>query len=200
MNFRSPSLLATKPAKCKICRAEFIKTRPVQKVCGAVCAGKFAVSTRLKNERKEAKRQAYLDRQKLQSLKSIPELKAKAQAAFNKFIRLRDADLPCICCGRTSKTNPLTGGLWDCGHYLSRGSADHLRFNEDNAHKQLKYCNQYGAGNAVYYRLGLIERIGLDRVEALESNHQVIKWNREMLIEIEAKYKLKAKELQRGAI
>lgn len=81
------------------------------------------------------------------------------------------------------------------GHYRSTGSASHLRFNEDNVHRQLVYCNRYGAGRAVDYRLGLINRIGLQRVEALEADNQPHKWTREELIAIKEKYKQKLKEL-----
>src|SRR3546814_4920656 len=73
----------------------------------------------------------------------------KAQIAFNKFIRLRDARKPCICCGKPLTDGALTGGGYDAGHYRSTGSAPHLRFIEDNCHAQRKQCNQWGAGRAV---------------------------------------------------
>ena len=51
------------------------------------------------------------------------------------------------------------------------GSAAHLRFDERNAHAQRKVCNRWGAGRAVDYRIGLVARIGLAAVEALESDN-----------------------------
>jgi hypothetical protein len=84
----------------------------------------------------------------------------------------------------------------------SRGLGDvykrqpHLRYNEDNAHGQRKQCNRWGAGRAVDYRIGLIKRIGLERVEALESNNEVVKYTIEDLKEITKKYKAKLKEVQ----
>jgi hypothetical protein len=129
------------------------------------------------------------------ALKTIPDLTKEAQAAFNQFVRLRDAQKPCICCGRPLGEGDV-GGAYDCGHYRSVGSAPHLRFNEANAHAQRKQCNRYGAGRAVDYRVGLIQRIGLVAVEALENENRVHKWQREELIEIRDKYRRLTKELR----
>ena len=116
----------------------------------------------------------------------------EAQAAFNAYIRLRDIGQPCICCGRTANDRDLiTGSRWDAGHYRSTGSASHLRFNEDNVHRQLVVCNRHGAGRAVDYRIGLIARIGMDRVEALETDNTQHKWTHGELIQILATYKAK---------
>lgn len=199
---RTPFRAATKkPVKCKICRTEYVRKLPGQKVCGERCALALAVSVREKEARIEAKRQAAADRantsSRKEAAKTIPKLIAEAQIVFNKFIRTRDAGLPCICCDRFPKSETLTGGAWDAGHYRSRGSAGHLRFNEDNCHSQLKQCNRRGAGRAVDYRIGLIKRIGLDRVEALESSNAIHKWTATELRQIKATYKQKLKELQK---
>lgn len=189
-----------KPVKCKVCRDPFTRTLPNQKVCGADCALAFAVSVKAKQERIESKRLAAIDRANTRtrkdSLKSIHEWIADAQKAFNAYIRARDAHLSCICCDGLPKTNAITGGAWDAGHYRSRGSAGHLRFNADNCHKQLKQCNRYDAGNVVGYRIGLINRIGLARVEALENDNKPHKWTIEELKEIKARYMSKLKELK----
>ena len=185
----------TKPRKCKFCPCTFVPTRMGQKVCGPMCALTYARSVRAKDEKREAVKERRETRQKLQKLKTIPDLIEEAQRAFNLFIRTRDAQKPCICCGKPLGDGDV-GGRFDCGHYRSRGGAPHLRFNEDNAHGQRKYCNRHGAGRAVDYRIGLIARIGLDRVEALESNNEVHKWTREELIAIKAEYSAKAKALK----
>ena len=93
----------------------------------------------------------------------------------------------------------LSAHGWDCGHYRSTGSASHLRFHEDNAHRQLVICNRYGAGRAVDYRIGLIARIGLERVEALEADNTPHKWTAEELREIKARYKAKLKQMEKTA-
>lgn len=187
-----------KPKMCKVCRNHPI-FKTGAKVCGAECATAFAVSDRAKKERIEAKRIAAIDRintrTRKDALKSIHEWIADAQKAFNAYIRLRDSHLPCICCDGVPKNAGIAGGAWDAGHYRSRGSAGHLRFNEDNCHRQLKQCNRWDSGNAIEYRIGLINRIGIDRVEALESDNKPHKWTIEELKEIKSRYTKKLKEL-----
>lgn len=167
------------------------------------CIESFAENHAAKLERAKAKALKVLKRldredtkTRKEALKRIPDLIKEAQAAFNAFIRARDkqAGYPCISSGR-----PLdwSGNAVDAGHFRSTGAASHLRFNEDNCHAQSKHDNQYKSGNAVEYRIRLIERIGLQRVEALESDNQPKKWERDELIAIKAKYKAKLKELQK---
>lgn len=71
-----------------------------------------------------------------------------------------------------------------------------MRFDENNVHGQCKRCNRYLSGNAVSYRAGLIERIGLVEVERLDSDHTPRKWDKEELRELTALYKQKIKELE----
>ena len=196
---RTPFASKLKPVKCKVCRTTFARQLPGQKVCDAHCAGALAKSVRQKAERIEAKRLAVADRAnttaRKEAIKSIPKLIAEAQVELNKFIRARDAGLPCICCGKFS-AGAVHGGDFDAGHYRSRGSAGHLRFNEDNCHAQLKQCNRYGTGRAVDYRIGLIARIGVERVETLESNNVVHKWTAFEIRQIKAEYRQKLKDLK----
>lgn len=166
------------------------------------CIEGYATATAEKLEREEWKRSREAiraekadTRQRKEALKRIPDYIKEAQIAFNAFIRERDKGLPCICCGQPLGVDSVGGG-YDAGHYRSTGSASHLRFNESNVHAQRKYCNRYGAGRAVDYRIGLIQRIGLERVEALESSNQPHKWTREELKEITQTYRKKLKELQ----
>ena len=181
--------------RCPQCKG---KMEPVQRI-HPDCIEAYAQSQEEKAKRKaekQARMAAKVDREETrkrkEAIKTLPELHKEAQAAFNAFIRARDADKPCICCGLPLSAGDV-GGKFDCGHYRSVGSAPQLRYNEDNAHGQRKQCNRWGAGRAVDYRLGLIERIGLERVEALESQNQPHKWTREELIEIRDTYKRKLK-------
>lgn len=149
-----------------------------------------------KQARMQAKVQRAEDRKKREALKTIPKLISEAQREFNAYIRARDAGKPCICCGRYS-SGESRGGEWDAGHYRSRGAAPHLRFDERNVHAQLKQCNRY-AFDAVAYRAGLIERIGLEAVEALEADHAPRKWTSDDLREIKRVYVEKRKELEKS--
>lgn len=159
------------------------------KVCGPECSIEFVTQEKAKKDRQE--------RQKgLQALKTKRDYIKEAQVAFNAFCRLRDqlAGHPCISSGR-----PLdwSGNAVDAGHYRSVGSAPHLRFDEDNCHAQSKHDNQWKSGNAVDYRLGLIARIGLSRVEALESNNEVRKWTTDELIALRDHYRAKVRQMKK---
>lgn len=133
------------------------------------------------------------------ALKTIPQLIKEAQREFNTYIRERDKDQPCICCGQPLGIGEV-GGAYDCGHYRSTGSAPHLRFDERNAHAQRKFCNRYGAGRAVDYRLGLLARLGEKVVEAIESDNRIHRWTREELIAIRDTYRAKLREMKKETI
>lgn len=123
-----------------------------------------------------------------------------AQASFNAFIRARDNDLPCISCG-LFVTVDMPYGKYDCGHYKTIGGFPELRFEELNANKQCKKCNG-GAGNfskkdtsvSKEYRINLIKKRGLDKVEWLEGPHEPKKYTCAELKEIELMYKQKIKK------
>lgn len=184
-----------KTAKCAVCKGEYMRLRPLMKVCGPSCAITHA---KAQNERKAAKEQAKErkeTREKLKAMETRPKLVKRAQDAFNAFVRARDADKPCISCGCSLAAEKVGGG-YDCGHFRSVGSAPHMRFVEDNAHGQCKRCNKYLSGNHVEYRKGLIARIGLDRVEQIESDQTDRKITREGLIEIARHYRAEARRLK----
>ncbi len=92
--------------------------------------------------------------------KSTAYLKKKAQEVFNKWIRERDKDQPCISCGSWNTAH--------ASHYFSAGKHNHLRFDEDNVHISCVFCNTFEHGNLINYRHELIKRIGIERLEALE--------------------------------
>lgn len=183
-----------KTCKCG-CGQKFTPTRPLQPTtddfeCKLRYAQKHAEKS--KQAREKAERKAIRIRK--EKLKTRRDYIKETQIAFNAYIRERDRDKACICCGRPLQRG-MVGGDFDCGHYRSVGSAPHLRFHENNAHGQLKQCNRWGAGRAVDYRIGLIKRIGLEAVEALEADQEPRHYTIPELIELKAKYKAKLKEL-----
>jgi hypothetical protein len=183
---------------CTQCQTLFEPIRPLQRVCSPMCAMKFGRELTAKRKVK-AKTEKKQTRERRAALKRIPDLIREAQTAFNAFIRERDKDQPCICCGKPLGDGEV-GGRFDCGHYRSVGSAPNLRFDENNAHGQRKFCNRYGAGRAVDYRRGLIVRIGLEAVEQLEFNKMTCKWTRDELIAIRAMYVRRLKDLQNQTV
>lgn len=187
-----------KAKACKVCRAEFQPRLPMATVCSPACALSLAQSKRAKAEKMLQVQERRADAAKREKLKTKGDWTREAQTAFNTFIRARDAGKPCICCGRHS-AGMSTGGDWDAGHYRSRGSAPHLRFDERNVHAQLKQCNRYASGNVVGYRAGLIERIGMAAVEALESDQEPRHYSIDELSGIKAHYTSLARVLKKRA-
>ena len=179
-----------KARPCPVCGKTFAPARLLQSVCSPRCAAK-----KVKQDKADERAKV---RTRREGMKTLPVLLKEAQEAFNEFVRLRDAGKPCICCGLPLSAGDV-GGLFDCGHYRSTGSASHLRFHEDNAHGQRKQCNRWGAGRAVDYRLGLIARIGLERVEALETNNTPHKWAKDEVRAIRDEYRARVNAAKKGA-
>jgi hypothetical protein len=93
--------------------------------------------------------------------KNASDYRNELQVIFNTWIRLRDSDEPCISCGV-----PLWG-KFDAGHFHSVGDYPNLRYHVDNVFGQCVECNRHKRGNIHEYRINLIKRIGIERVEAL---------------------------------
>jgi hypothetical protein len=108
---------------------------------------------------------------------------------FNAFIRLRDANEPCISCQRHH------AGQYHAGHYKPAGVNSALKFNELNVHKQCSACNNNLSGNLTEYRIHLIKKIGLSKVEELDNDKTITRLTCEQLKAIEDEYKLKSKQL-----
>ena len=123
-------------------------------------------------------------KQKKKTVIKISDLKKKVQRVFNKWIRTRDEELPCISCQGIC-------GKWDAGHFHAMGSTGALRYNEDNCHKQGAGCNKFKHGNLLEYRINLIKKIGQERVDWLEEHrNDVKKWQRDELEALLTRYKL----------
>lgn len=188
-----------KPRKCKVrdCCNHFIPRNSMHSVCGPACASKLVRDKREREDTKQRQEQRRKDRETRDRLKTRSEWMKDAQREFNRFIRERDkqAGYPCISSGRQLD---WSGNAVDAGHYRSVGAAPHLRFDERNCHAQSKHDNQYKAGNVVEYRLNLIARIGLEQVEALESDQTPKHYSIEDLKYITRTYRSKWKELEKG--
>lgn len=121
-----------------------------------------------KQQREKAQRKK--DKVRLEQLKTASDYIKEAQIAVNRYIRARDYGKACISCGIPYSNS--YGGKFDAGHYRSRGSASHLRFNVLNIAGQCVTCNRYQSGNVVEFRKGLIEKLGIKRVEQLECDNK----------------------------
>lgn len=189
---------------CPFCRNRYTPSRPIQANCceSFECKSAFIAAHVQKQRQQRAKAERIAQQEsrkviklKLEAIKPRSKLLREAQAAFNAYIRARDkADgHPCISSGRPLDWN--ASNKVDAGHYRSTGSAPHLRFDERNCHAQSKQDNRFLAGNAVDYRIGLVARIGLEAVEALDADQEPRKYSTDDLRAIKAHYVAKRKEL-----
>jgi len=173
--------------KCAHCKQPYTRTHNgIETWCSVDCGYALARAKQAKAYKAEtrAMKKAIADTDRSLWIK-------KAQTSFNAYIRARDAGFPCISCGV-----PDGQGKRNACHYRPAGVNTALRFNEDNVFGGCERCNTYQSGNLVNYRIGLIKRIGIERVELLESNHEIKKWSISELKAIEATYKAKLKALR----
>lgn len=191
---------------CKQCREYkprelYIKSRQTRKgnFCSDDCLLAFALDDR---NQKAAKakiiKEAYGQKRGGKKHKTRKQLdndlrtrKRAAKEACHEYIRYRDRKDPCICCGK-----PLTEGF-QAGHYIESGNNPKVRYDENNIHGQNLNCNYFKGGDSGFYRVNLIEKIGLEEVERLESmKGGTVKRTPQDYKEIEVYYKNKLKELQ----
>lgn len=181
---------ALRKKKCKHCKNWFTPEKPMQTTCSFTCAIAYSSNPKVKTKeinkrKKEAK----------QNDKSY--WTKKAQDEFNKFIRLRDKDLPCVSCDYDWKSNG-TKRQAHASHFQSVGKAKNLRFNEYNVHKSCSICNSHLSGNLSEYEQRLIIKIGKEKVEELKKLAHTSKPNKytlEDLKNIYMAYKEKNKRL-----
>ena len=201
-----------KPArrKCAHCREWFHPAREGQVVCSFECASAIgkkqtakareaAKARAVKRQRESEKEGRQRRRAKRESFKTKAQWDKEAQSAFNRYIRIRDEGKPCVSCGNPliGKSNYLTGSAIDASHYRSRGAASHLKFNVFNVHSACTRCNRQLSGNAVEYRIRLIERIGQERVERLESDNDPRRFDIPYLQRIKSIFTRKARALEK---
>ena len=168
--------------RCKACR----KKLPVDEVMivniNAFCNWECCIAyTKTDAARKVGEKMIRVERvENKDKLKTLRNRLSEAQIAFNAYIRMRDKWKPCVSCG-TPPTQFGRGGSRDASHYLARGSSkggSSRRFDWANVHSSCKKCNRFLSGNLVPYRVELIKRIGLERVEAIENTNKIKKWNK----------------------
>ncbi|NNS07319.1 recombination protein NinG [Erwinia sp. JH02] len=193
-----------KPKKCPICSNEYLPWSSTQKTCNEIpCAMAFAKKQTAEKSAREIRKQEKLQRDDLRErrerLKGIAEWQKEAQAAFNRYIRWRDYYRPCVSCGGAlqHRGNYTTGSAVDASHYRSRGAASHLKFNVFNVHSACTRCNRQLSGNAVEYRIRLIERIGIALVERIESDNTPRKFTIDYLKRVKSIFTRRARHYEK---
>lgn len=120
-------------------------------------------------------------------MKKINEYIKEADKAFSLYIRKKYANaegyVRCFTC-------PATGHWkeFDCGHFISRKHMS-VRWNQNNARPQCKYCNQAKYGMENVFQLRLTREIGIEKVEKLlQKKHETFKLDRQTLIDLKNGY------------
>jgi len=169
--------------RCKNCKEKFEPIRFNHKYClKDECVRAFVAEAREKQWKQTKTRMK-------ENLKTTSDWLKEAQVVFNKYIRERDKNKPCISCG--SKL----GDKFDAGHFWSSGGHKAVTFNEDNVHGQCVACNQWKHGNLINYREGLLKRIGEAKYEQLSQlANQTRRYSAEELKELIKTYKQKIKD------
>ena len=161
------STATIKPKTCKHCGGCFVPARPLQAVCSPMCANRWVRAAKKEEAERTKARKA--------AIKTRQQWLAEVQAVVNKYVRLRDKDLPCCSCERPASWE----GQWHASHFRSVGAASAVRFHLWNIHKGCSICNNHKSGNLEGYRPRIVEKIGADRVEWLLSQNQLVKYTPE---------------------
>jgi len=180
-----------KPKRCRNCGASFAPISSMSKACSVPCAIALTETAKAKQAAKAKREEKKSIRVALEKTKTRGAHLKEAQAAFNAYVRERDYGLPCISCGIPSRE--AFGGAVDCGHYRSTGSAAHHRFNLKNCAAQCVKCNRYLGSNTVEMRKGMIEKFGLEAIEALEVDQSVRKFDIDYLTRLKRIFRKKAR-------
>jgi hypothetical protein len=180
-----------KPKSCKICAIQFIPFTSTAVVCGFRCAEEYAKRSRDRKEASLKRTERVKTKKAIEAIQPKSYWLKKAQTVFNKYIRMRDDNQACISCNRWHT------GQYHAGHFRSVGSAPHLRFNELNCHRQCSVCNNHLSGNQLNYRKGLIDKIGIGAVEALEANQEPKNYTVDDIKQIIETYKAKCKDMEK---
>ena len=177
--------------KCKNCKDKFIPKVFNIKYCDKeLCRSVMIKEALKKSKAKKVKEWNKEKKVRKEALKTLSEYKKELQVIFNKFIRLRDKGLNCISCNKPAKKE-------NAGHYRSVGGNPELRFEELNNNLQCEYCNTYLHGNLIDYRINLIKKIGIDKVEWLEGKHDPKHYTIEQIKGLKVMYRLKIKQLEK---
>lgn len=142
------------------------------------------------NREAKAKEARKVDRQRKLDVKPLSYFRKKAKDSCHLYIRTRDEGMPCPCCGTMQAVQ------WDAAHYRPAGVNSATRFDERNIHRCCQVCNQHKSGNLTPYRMWMVRKYGEEFVQALDNNHEIRRYTRTELEEIEVHYKTKLKELK----
>lgn len=171
--------------KCKSCKEKFTPYNSTQTACNLICALDIVEAAKAKKARKEL-------REGRERLKSVTDYKKEAQTAFNSYIRARDKGKPCISCDKPDNGQHQR----HASHYRSVGACSSLRYNTFNVHTSCATCNSVLSGNLIEYRIRLVKKLGIERVEWLECQNEVTRYDVDYLKRLKKIFNKKTKGLK----
>jgi len=175
---------------CKTCGEKFTPFNSMQKTCAtAKCAVPHGKKLQAKEYKAETKRLK-------DKIKTRSDWLREAQTAFNAYIRARDKGRPCISCDKPDNGNHQR----HASHYRSVGACSALRFNTFNVHASCATCNGTLSGNLLEYRIRLINKLGADRVEWLECQNKLVRYDIEYLAKLKKIFNKRARRLIHRAV
>jgi hypothetical protein len=183
------TLVASPEAVCRACQKPFLRFRTTQSACSPRCA--------LKSVKADKRKEAEETRARRVALKSRAQFAREAQAAVNRYCRLRDLakGQGCYTCG--ARPNQAFGHVYDAGHFRSVGSAPHLRFWTPQIRLCCIPCNRHKGGEMLAFRRALVAEHGAEWVEALEARQEVAKFTVDYLVRIKRIFTKKANRLEK---
>ena len=150
-----------KTKTCKICKSKFEPSRPLQLVCGAVCATQYG-KKHLNKIKIQSDKKKRLERKKLkEGIKSSKDYRNELQRKINALVRAIDEGCKCISCGQVKDT-------FDAGHMKSSGAHRTVTFHLLNIWAQCRACNSYRDSKYQYVD-GLIDLVGQDLFDYITS-------------------------------
>ena len=170
-------LTTTKPPKCRHCKERTEGTR-----LHDACIPGFLAALNAKKAAARQRVERKADREKRQSFKRPSKWEQECREIVQKIARLRDRNDGCISCHMGANY----GGAWHGSHFRPAGNNSAVQFHLWNIHKACAQCNLFKGGNIAAYRPRLVEKIGADRVEWLESQTQITKRDIPYLIRFKA--------------
>ena len=126
--------------------------------------------------------------------KSVKTIKAKAWAAFSKYIRLKYSDhngyVKCCTCDTVKHYKEM-----QAGHFIA-GRCNSILFYEKGVHPQCRRCN-YNEGNGPEYFVFMEETYGRDEIDyQRQLKHQTRKYSHRDYEKIYQKYSKLVKEME----
>lgn len=180
-----------KTLKCKNCKEKHTPFNSLDNWCKNIdCQTAKAMHLLGQKKKSDKKIRDKEKRDYKENDKSITQVANDTQKPFNEYIRLRDEGLVCISCQKPPKKK-------NAGHYHNANNHWSVRYNEDNVHLQCEYCNNSLSANLINYRIHLIVKIGIKRLNYIDSiANDTMNYSREELYEIREVYRKKLKALK----